>query len=486
MKHLLIHLLLVPAIIVSAQAQILYHADMSAPGRPLAIADGKPITGILPVGLSDDSRWANVNVHYEHMVEEGMPFLQINVKAIDYGRVQLSHVLDKNPTASDYLEIRMTARSRTGQMAQVGVRDRKEPWKFHWSTTLSLRPEWKDYRFVFQLSNAHKLQAQSLYFNILNAGVVDLAKLELYQVKLDQLLQDDQVDQLSDNLLRHGRLPLGLRCGWSLDSYCSLGDDLLISPGDLREDNVSALRLQSSKDITIYSVPFNIRYGKEPYTASMEVKGRGTMKLTIQHLKTKLVRREFNLTDSESWQRITVPFNAMMLGDLYTLAIGLQGDVQVDRLMVCKGKNTPQSYIPPAPVEVVLAMPESETSVARVQFTDQPAQLRLAALGQLHKAAAIHATVTNAYNQVFELPNIVNIKKPEKSGLYEQMLDFSTAVKQRPQGPTFASAEPSFRRPNPTPRLPPRRPRRPNPPSSTPRPPLAVPGSPVPKPRLGP
>ena len=108
MKHLLIHLLLVPAIIVSAQAQILYHADMSAPGRPLAIADGKPITGILPVGLSDDSRWANVNVHYEHMVEEGMPFLQINVKAIDYGRVQLSHVLDKNPTASDYLEIRMT------------------------------------------------------------------------------------------------------------------------------------------------------------------------------------------------------------------------------------------------------------------------------------------------------------------------------------------------------------------------------------------
>ena len=167
----------------------------------------------------------------------------------------------------------------------------------------------------------------------------------------------------------------------------------------------------------------------------MEVKGQGTLELAVVHQTDVVAKRRYRFSEAEAWRRIQVPFDAAMLGEIYLLQMSMEGDLQIDRFMVNKASKSVKAFIPPAPVEIVLALPQSDASDAYIQFNDEPAIINLAAFGQLDKAKSIQMHITNAYGKKAVLPAIVLNQDQQKAPYIQAKIDFQNSLIKTPQGP---------------------------------------------------
>ena len=123
-----------------------------------------------------------------------------------------------------------------------------------------------------------------------------------------------------------------------------------------------------------------------------------------------------------------MPFKPRLHASNVGLRIIATGDFHLDAFQAEEGSE-PTSYAPAAPCEVALTCPESETSVARIQFEDEKAEVRYCVAGAPGVGACLRTRLTNVYGETKDLPSV----PLENRGLQYGMCSFD-AFGDRPYG----------------------------------------------------
>lgn len=354
-------------------------------------------TGELPGRWRDNSSWAQVWTAYSRQEEAGRPYFRIEVKRIDDGKGQVVHALPRWSTAG-YMRLRLTMRATRGLSAAFGIRRNSAPYTFLWQTVCFPAAEWQDRTFYARIGRAD--YDIGFYMLVHGAGALDLARFRLDRLSEAELAAELRREAPSHprNLLRNTRFPLGLQSGWSLDRESSDGDDVTVAPdaGVRGPSGAPALHIRTARAAQIYSEPFPVPRPAEPYTASLWVRGRGAFRLAVMSAGRALARTE--AAPSGEWRRARVTFTPPLLEPAAALRLEAEGEIWVDAAQVETGREaTP--YASAGSCEVAL----SANSPTRVQFEDEPAEVRYQATGE---CAVLRARVVNLYGDEAALPAV--------------------------------------------------------------------------------
>lgn len=374
-------LILLTAALAAAAPQTLIDTDFAE--STVATKDVKDplhsITGSIPAGWLENSGWnKEIVVTYQPTEEAGRRFLRVTKSS--GGTSQLAVYLDNIPQETFY-RLELTARSASKAGVTVGLRDQGPPYTFHWSAPPSLTGEWQDLTYDFRVDP--KTEKVGFWVNLSDDGSYDLAHL-----KLTARGREDMIEELKakypesgpKNLVRVSRFPLGLPTGWSLDRDCS--DDEVIVTGDSATRGPSdapAMSIKSGIKWRLWTAPVFIGRSFEPHTASIYARGSGKLRLTAFGDGRQLQSAEQELKSGE-WQRVSLTFTPVLLGQMHQVAIDGSGNVSLDAFQIEHG-STATEYAPQQQCEIALALPESSASAARIQFTDEPAEVMYAVTG---------------------------------------------------------------------------------------------------------
>ena len=373
---------------------------------------GERIGGALPRGWHDNSSWAKVWANYQRVEEEGKSFLRISVSKQEMGHCQLNFALPKLE-AESFFRFSFSARSRTANRAQLGIRHAGPPYLFLWDCSPSLKPAWQDFAFEFRLDKQNA--AAGFFIVISGVGEVDLARLSLLCLSREQLIAELRTQHANEpkNLLRISRLPLGLQSGWSLSRECSDGDEVEVASDDgvIGPSSSPALRVapaapsllkrplvllqedSGAKPIQLYSAPFAVPLACDNHTASLYVKGEGKGKVAVVCDGRVLAQRPFECSAGGDWRRVALIFKPLLMARAYCLFFEGKGKFWIDALQVEHGVELTE-YASQARCEVALAC----DSPARVQFDDEDAVVRYCVTGYA-EGAVLRAQAVNAYGQ---------------------------------------------------------------------------------------
>ncbi len=399
---LLLVLLAGPAV---AEAAVLIDTEFGGATEPVTEQGGQPnprVTGVMAGEWHDNSIWSeNVEANWEAIEEEGRSFLRLNATKVTPDRYQLSHALPRAEGETFY-RLTLTARSMSEIPIQIGVRDRGQPYEFHWSQSVALSASWRDFAHDFR---AEKIDSDiGFWINTSSEGSVDLMRL-----KLVSLSRDDYIDELKarypnggpKNLLRTSSFPLGLQQGWTLGRDNSDGDDVVLSPDTdaIGPSGQPALKIAADEKTVIWGAPFSVPLAFQPHTASIHTKGSGDVTLTVfregQHIAANRV------TATDGWQRLSVKFDPALMAQSYTLRIEGTETYWIDAVQVSPG-DEPIGFQPQMASEVHLAIQPSDASAALVQFEDETPLVHLLAVGDAADDG-LRARVLNVYGDQRDL-----------------------------------------------------------------------------------
>jgi hypothetical protein len=369
-------------------------------------ADGaKRITGVLPEGWIENSGWSKeVVISYERRVEGGRAFLRVTKTS--GGPSQLAWHLGEVPDTT-FCRLEFTARSASQAAITVGIRDRGAPYDFHWSVLPELTDQWQDYAYEFRLDRL--TQPVGLWINLGADSSYDLARVSLVTRNRDDIIADLKArypEGGSRNLVRVSRFPLGLPTGWSLDRDSSDGDRVKVKPDPavVGPSGGPSLSIASADPWRIWTAPVFIGRSFEPHTASLYVRGSGQVALTVFGDGRQLRAQAYDLTGPDQWQRLTLTFNPLLLGQMHQLRLDAEGRVWLDAFQIERG-SAAIDYAPQMGCEVSLGVPESDASPARIQFTDEPALIRYA-VTQAPAGATLRLRVADLYGKTAALPEV--------------------------------------------------------------------------------
>jgi hypothetical protein len=393
-------LFLFPALCLAAAlspAETLIDTDFSGAYQSVS---KPPVAGALPRGWHDNSV-GKIAVSYSQMREEQRTFLRADAKNAADGWCQFVAPLPRFDSEA-YLRLTVTMRNPDGLAIAMGVRKSGQPFKFVWEKTGSFSPQWKDYTWY---GHVPKLSYDTgLYIVIHGAGRLDISKLRLEEIPLDELRQsvtDKKAAQGPKNLVRISRFPLGLQSGWSLYREYSDEDDVRIET-DRQTTGPSgspALHISAIKFMQLYSAPFAVPEPLEVHTASVYLRGHGYGKLVAVAAQQPLASQNFEL-NGRDWQRVSVRFKPDLLGRPQGVRIEGSGDFWLDALQVERGAE-PTAYESPGACEVSLAT----DSPIRVQFDDEAAVVRYSVSGRA-QGATLRTKVVNLYGEEQKLPAV--------------------------------------------------------------------------------
>lgn len=364
-------------------------------------------TGVLPQGWQDDSSWAKVWMDYQPLEEEGRRYLHMQVTKVEDGRCQLRHALE-DIKEETFFRLSLTARSSKAGSVELQIRDAGAPYKTVWSVRPALVPGWKDFNYDFRLTK----YAPAVGFFICLDGT---ATLDIQKLKLTQLTRADYIAELNAkyaeggprNLLRISRLPLGLQSGWTLDRDNSDGDDVLIAgdPETIGPSGAPAMKISTAEPTRIYSAPFAVPLAFRPHTASLYVKTAEKVRLTVLAAGPTVGDKTVQPEGKGEWERIEVTFTPQLMVPSYTLKLEVNGNAWVDALQVEPGTHA-GPYTSAAACEVSLTCPESDASMARVQFEDEPTVVQYCVTGAA-PGASLKMRLVNVYGEQKDLTPVV-------------------------------------------------------------------------------
>lgn len=397
--------LLLLALAMPAASQTLIDTDFARTDHPAGAAEKNPrVTGELPRGWSDNSGWAKTWVDYAKGEEEGRAYLNVNVTKVEDGKVQMMHILP-NLEAEAYYRVSLLARSPSRAAVQIGIRAAGPPYQFVWQETPGLAESWKEVTHDFRLGK-HASPVR-FFINVEGTGQVHLAKL-----KVERRTKEDLVAEMKSryggsepkNLMRNSRGFFLKQCGWSSSREF---EDSIAYDRKTRgpSGEIQTSRIIAPNGFDFYSPAFEPGVPEEPYTASLYVRGNGTLKLSV--LADGRTRGEKSIEVREEWTRIQTTFKSALLARAHVLRLQGKGEMNVDALQVNAGAAaTP--YVMQTLREVELDFPTDsyDAMFTRVLFDDwRPAfdDLR-------HKAPYlevivrggeedVRARITNAYGE---------------------------------------------------------------------------------------
>jgi hypothetical protein len=392
---------------VLAAPQVVIDTDFGVPGKAFSDTNaekGNRITGSLPEGWGENSGWKDqVVAEYTTLTEEGRSFLHISQTS--GGGLQFCHSLPGLEKEAGYYRLTFTARSTSG--GSLGVRYNGAPYDTVWSASPNIGPAWRDFAFDFRLEP--KPQDLGLYFYVSGNGTLDLQCL-----KLARLSRQDLIDEIKarnpeggqGNLVRLSRFPLGLQSGWSIDREFSDGDQVSVEtdPTVIGPSGCPALHIQAPNGIKVYSAPFGVPWSFEPHVLSLYVRGDWDGSLVVAGGVVQGCGGVPLKRSGTEWQRVEAPFSPILMAPAHHLQISGGGDLWIDGLQVERGSQA-TAYAPQKPVEVSLALADSEASSARVVFADEPGEAEFRVVGEC-PGGTLKARLVNLYDETRELPAV--------------------------------------------------------------------------------
>jgi hypothetical protein len=266
---------------------------------------------------------------------------------------------------------------------------------------------WQSFSYDFRLT---RFETKVGFF----IGLEGVSTLDLSRLRLERLTRTDYIAELEEkygggtprNLLRITRFPLGLQSGWALDRDNSDGDDVVISPDPscIGPSGAPSLHVKTSEPTRLYSAPFAVPLAFRPHVASLYVLGSGTLQITVRAEERAIADRTFTLEGKGQWERVQVRFSPVLMCPSYVLQLAFSSELHLDALQVEAG-TAATPYAPQNDAEVSLGIPDSDASVARVQFTDEPARVLWCVTGKV-AGATLKGRVVNAYGEQQILPAV--------------------------------------------------------------------------------
>jgi len=393
---------------------ILTDTDFSKADTPVVSVDepGKKISGILPNGWGDDSGFnKEIDLSYEKMEEAGIKFLRI--KRGNKGHAQIR--FNPNRSQRDTAVYKITIRARTPDSrnfhAIMIATGEKSPWR----SDVHLTAEWAEH--VFEFVGPPTKEAPYFQFQLpgSSAGSVDLARITIERTDRVKMIEEMKLavpdGGSPGNRAPVTRFPLGRPPAWVLsrdldDAEATLAADPKETSGP---SGLPALKFEAPEVGRFFSSPIPIPWSFDDHTLSVSVKAAAPGKILIlkggdpRNLANILASGEF-FARPDRWQRVTIPFTPQLRGKVHLMAVESKGPVWIDAVQLEYGK-TAGAWITPT-AEVALALPDSEASVAGIQFLDEPAKVRLALMGPLPSGMKIFAKVTDLYGKETPLPPI--------------------------------------------------------------------------------
>ncbi len=358
-------------------------------------AKGNQITGSLPEGWSDNTGWKDkVVVRYEPVAEAGLSFLRVTQTSGD--GLQFTHSLPGVEKEQGYYRLSFTARSVVG--GSLGVRYLGAPYATVWSANPAMDARWRDYSYDFRLTV--QPQEVGLYFYLAGNGTLDLQRLKLVKLSDQDLIDETKAkypEAGEGNLVRISRFPLGMPSGWSIDRDYSDGDQVQVESDAqaFGPSGAPALRIKAQKGIRVYSAPFAVPWSFDPHVASLYVRGDWDGALIVAGGKGDTCASQPLKVSGTDWQRVEMTFKPILLAPAHHLRIEGKGTLWIDGLQVEHGTRA-TAYAPQKAVEVSLALPASEASAARVQFSDEPGKVGYCVVGK-SSGAVLKARLVTIY-----------------------------------------------------------------------------------------
>lgn len=408
--------------------------------RPVEVFDkrGESVAmGRLPDGWRDNSSWAQVKVHYDRVEEQGRAFMRIDVKQLISGRVQMNHALN-DLGDTPYYRLRFTLRNPGGESVEIGIRMSGSPYSWLWQKAAFFTPDWQEYSYDFQMAKPR--QNVSLFIVACGPGAVDIANVQLINDtkegmarRLNEEYRQAHPEPLPLNRFRLSRMPLGLQNGWSVRRNMELGRDVeivsdpkIVGPGGAPSLHVRVIHPR--EPLTLYTAPMGWVDCLAPHVASFYVRGKitGTVEATAGHQAD--TSKRIDLDTGEKWERFALGFKPRVGAVNRALRFNVRGDFHLDAFQVEEGPE-PTAYRSATPCEVALALPESDASVARVQFEDEPSKVRYCVSGSPGPDARLKARLTNVYGKASDLEPV----RLENCSVQSGVIDFD-AFGRRPYG----------------------------------------------------
>ncbi len=409
---------------LGARAETILETDFGQADQPILTAQGQAnpeVSGVLPAGWTEDSSaWADVKVTCQVQEQDGQRYLRLAVQEVKEGRVQFCKRGLPGLGKEAFYRLTLRARSARESMIEYGVRLSGEPYEFLWNTRKTLKSDWQELNHDFQVKDPGA--EIGFWINLDGAGdTVDLAYLKLERVGRDELAAEMKAkypDGGPANVLRNTRFPLGLPGGWMLWRDYSDGDDVQLeaAPQVLGPSGVPALKLAGAEPFWLRGEPIGIILPTAKHVFSLAVKGEGKWQFSVLAGQYRaLGRKAVELKPEADWQRVKVEFMPELMEKVCTLKIEGAGTLYIDALQCGPAEKAGGEYVQPLSGEIALACAAGDAAGGKIQFADEPAQVRYAAVGDL-TGATLKAKAVNLYGEEQALPDIALGDGPVRSG----------------------------------------------------------------------
>ena len=377
---------------------VLLDVDFTKNTRDRTRSDVGKFRGVLPSAWDQNfTNFMKADTSTEIAEEGGKTFMRFNVHK---GAPQFCAQL-KNIEAGENYRLTANVRNRTGGAVKMSLRIMPPPY-----TTLTAGPiqpteKWTKQTIHFKVPENKPELPVALMMNFEEDGVFEITNMKLEKSEgATEIIRRPAAT--SRNYFKSTRLPFGLQSGWTLHRNYTYGD-VAPAEGIKGPSGEAPLKLQSlpGKKIGICSEPFNVANPKLRNAVSFDYRSDG--KYTAQIWTQNRQIASINLPATDSWKRATLPFRAPKDSWALTLRIDGTGTIFLDRFRA--SKNDGGGYSTDGECEVALSIPKTETSCARIQFTDEAPEVLCRVLGNTD-GVKLKAKVVNIYGESKDIPDI--------------------------------------------------------------------------------
>ncbi len=352
--------------------------------------------GVLPAPWRQDyTHWNPARAASEIINRGPEQFLRLNVEK---GSPQFLAPLQGIRAKRTY---RLTAyvRNGTGGPVKMSLRLLPPPYTTLSAGSWKRGDSWSTQTLYFKTPAFQESLPVGLLMNIDGPGTLDLAtlKLEEFDGAVAALRRPSPRQK---NFLHSTRFPLGLPAGWNLMRGHTAGS-VTASPERRGPSGEPALLLLSREKgkIGICSAPFQVAEPEKRHTLSFSCSGTGDFLAEIQCEGKRLAA--LPLRPEEKWKRLSLDFTAPRNALALTFRIHGTGAMTVDAFRIAPSGDA--LYLPGAPCEIALALPDSEMKESGIQFDDEPAQIRYAVTGDC-SGGTLCGRIVNLYGESVTLP----------------------------------------------------------------------------------
>jgi hypothetical protein len=370
--------------------ETVFRADFGLEGKPCPFEKVGSFQGTLPPKVHENFAGWNASVaRAERLAENGRAFLRIHAEKID--SATQFWIDGGNIALPGVFELVVTARPHSS-ILQFGLRQTGAPYRSFGDADFPAAGEWKERRFLIQTRETCD-SSVAVYFYT-GAGDTDIASVELARLTKEEIAATvPRPDAAVKNFFRNSRFPLGLPCGWNIDRdsrTATCGADAS-HPG---EGDVPSLETKAEKAFTLYSEPFQTNQPDKPHTVAFAYQGAGACRVNVICEGRPLAGKE--LAPSNGWQTATLAF--VPPGDALCFCLRFigKGTFRLDALRAFAGAA--DAAFADRTCEVALAPGRSEIAETRIQFADEPAEVRFCVTGEAG-GAVLKSCVTDLYGE---------------------------------------------------------------------------------------